>query len=138
MNIAGIFIPKELFGKVTRSVTDPITGTTSRIPVASDLYTAICGTSSLTNCDATVGKLVTLWLPNALVIAAVIFFFLIMGAGWQVIMGAGSEASAQDKAKVQAALTYAVIGFLLIVSAYFILQIVSTIIGVDFANISKL
>jgi hypothetical protein len=104
--------------------------------INSKLYKALCWPLTSTGpsaCSgATTGKLITLWLPNALVLAGIIFFFLIIGAGWQVIMGAGSEASAQDKAKAQAALTYAVIGFLLIVSAYFILQIIGVITGIDF------
>ena len=111
-----------------------VNGSGQRIYNNNNLFKTICGTDYLTKCTATIGNLVTLWLPNALVIAAVIFFFLIIGAGWQVIMGSGSEASAQDKAKAQSALTYAVIGFLLIVSAYFILQILSTVIGVDFID----
>lgn len=102
----------------------------------SNLYKILCPgrtSTSLSSCDeATTGQLITLWLPNALVLAGIIVFFLIIGAGWQVIMGAGSEASAQDKAKAQAALTYAIIGFLLIVSAYFILQIVGVITGINF------
>ena len=38
----------------------------------------------------------------------------------------------QTKAKAQAALTYSVAGFLLIISAYFILQIIGTITGINF------
>ncbi|MDP1743811.1 MAG: hypothetical protein Q8L51_03410 [Candidatus Amesbacteria bacterium] len=98
----------------------------------SAIFKALCGTTDPKCLGATTGKLITLWLPNALVLAGIIFFFLIIGAGWQVIMGAGSEASAQDKAKAQAALTYAIIGFLLIVSAYFILQIIGVITGINF------
>ena len=102
----------------------------------SAIYKALCnlaGGATDPKClGATTGRLITLWLPNALVLAGIIVFFLIIGAGWQVIMGAGNDASAQDKAKAQAALTYAIIGFLLIVSAYFILQIVGVITGIDF------
>ena len=101
--------------------------------VGSRLYTALCVGGPACK-EATTGMLLTLWLPNALIIAGVIFFFLIIGAGWQVIGGAGNEASAQDKAKAQSALTYAVIGFLLIVSVYFILQIVVFVTGFDILN----
>jgi hypothetical protein len=51
-----------------------------------------------------------------------------------MIVGAGNEASAQDKAKAKAAFTYSLIGFLLVVSAYFILQIISTVLGIDFIS----
>jgi len=102
----------------------------------SGLYKALCepvASTGPSNCSsATTGQLISIWLPNGLVLAAIIFFFLIIGAGWRVITGAGSEASSQDKAKAQAALTYAVVGFLLIVSAYFILQIISVVTGINF------
>ena len=61
-------------------------------------------------------------------------FFLIMGAGFSMLTNAGNEASAQDKAKAKAALTYSVIGFLLVVAAYFILQVIGVVLGVDFIN----
>lgn len=73
-------------------------------------------------------------LPNTIVAAGVIFFFLILGSGFMMIKSAGTDASPQDSAKAKNAVTFSVIGFLLIVSAYFILQIVGTILGVDFTT----
>lgn len=83
-------------------------------------------------CNLGPSQLVSLLLPNVLILAGVIFFLLIIGGGFSLIAGAGKEASAQDKAKAQAAITYGVIGFLLVVSAYFILQIVGVITGINF------
>ena len=82
----------------------------------------------------TFGELIKTLLPNILVLAGVIFFILILAGGVGMIAGAGKESSAQDKAKAQGAITYGMIGFLLVISAYFILQIVGKIIGVDFIN----
>jgi hypothetical protein len=84
--------------------------------------------------DTLITQPLTVLLPTIIIISGIIFFFWIMIAGWGVIASAGEEASAQDKAKAKAALTYAVVGFLLIVSSYFILQIVQTITGVKFIN----
>ncbi len=83
-------------------------------------------------CDFPPSVLISILLPNILVLAGVIFFGLIVAGGWSYIIGAGGEPSAQDKAKAKAAITYGVVGFLLVISAYFILQIVETVTGVKF------
>lgn len=86
------------------------------------------------NYNFPIGQLISIVLPNVLVLAGAIFFILILAGGVGMVAGAGKESSAQDKAKAQGAITYGVIGFLLVISAYFILQIVGKIIGVDFIN----
>jgi len=88
--------------------------------------------SFFSTCNITPLSFITVFLPNLLLISGVIFFFIMIGAGWAVLAGAGKDQSAQDKAKAQAALTYSVAGFLLIISAYFILQIIGTITGINF------
>lgn len=90
------------------------------------------GADTLAGSD--IGNLVSTFLPTAIAGAGVIFFFLILGAGFMMIKSAGSQGSPQDAAKAKAALTYAVTGFLLVVFAYFILQIVGAIVGVNFLN----
>lgn len=82
----------------------------------------------------TPGELIGLLLPNLLILAGVIFFGLILGGGFMMIAGAGKEENAQDKAKAQGAITYGVIGFLLVISAYFILQIIGTVTGINFIS----
>lgn len=81
-----------------------------------------------------IGQTVSYLLPNIIGAAAIIMFLLMIGAGFTMISTAGHESSAQDKAKASAALTYSVIGFLLVVSAYFILQVIGGVLGVDFLN----
>ena len=81
-----------------------------------------------------IGQTISYLLPNIIGVSAIIMFFLIMGAGFSMLTNAGNEASAQDKAKAKAALTYSVIGFLLVVAAYFILQVIGVVLGVDFIN----
>lgn len=116
--LADINITEQFFG----------VGTTQQSP----WWITLC--NSLARCDAGPGILISTLLPNLLILAGVIFFLLILGGGFMLIHGAGKESSPQDKAKAQAAITYGVIGFLLVVSAYFILQIVGVITGVDFIN----
>ena len=84
---------------------------------------------------STPGQIINKLLPNVIAAAAVIFFVLILGGGFTLVKNAGSQASPQDTAKAKAAITYGVIGFLLVVSAYSILQIVKLITGIDFLNI---
>ena len=81
-----------------------------------------------------IGSLVTSLLPNLLVLAGAIFFLLMVGAGFMKIHSAGNDANAQDTAKAKNAVTFAVIGFLLVISAYFILQIIGVITGIDFTK----
>ena len=85
-----------------------------------------------------VGKLISTILPNIIVLAGVIFFFLILFGGFGMIIGAGHNASPQEAAKAKAALTYGLVGFLLVVSAYFILQMISTATGVPFFSYNNL
>jgi hypothetical protein len=80
------------------------------------------------------GELISLLVPNIISLAAVIFFLLILGAGFAMVVGAGKEANPQSAAKAKAALTFAVVGFLLVISAYFILQILRVMTGVDFLS----
>ena len=101
-------------------------------PQQSPWWVTLC--NSIARCDAGPSIFISTFLPNALVFAGIIFFGLIVAGGWGYLLGAGGEPSAQDKAKAKAAITYGVIGFLLVVSAYFILQIIRVITGVDFLN----
>ncbi|KKU29139.1 MAG: hypothetical protein UX80_C0019G0010 [Candidatus Amesbacteria bacterium GW2011_GWA2_47_11b] len=100
------------------------------LPTQSNWWMTLCG--SVARCDAGPGIFISTLLPNILVLAGIIFFFMIVAGGWGYLLGAGGEPSAQDKAKAKAALTWGVAGFLLVVSAYFILQIIWVVTGVNF------
>lgn len=69
------------------------------------------------------GSLIANLLPNILVVAGLIFLFLIIHAGFGIITGAGGDPKTIAKSKQT--MTYGIIGFLIIVTAYFILQILS-------------
>lgn len=81
-----------------------------------------------------VGALVSVLLPNAIIAAGVIFFILMVLGAFGMIVSAGQEANPQLTAKAKAAVTYGFVGFLIVVSAYFILQLVSTATGVNLNN----
>lgn len=72
----------------------------------------------------TLGGFISSFLPKILIIAGVIFFFLTVIAGFGVVAGAGSgDAHRQEKAK--SFLTYMVIGFVIIFTSYWIVQLIS-------------
>ena len=81
--------------------------------------------------NANLGTLITSLLPNALIGAGVIFLFLLLGAGFSMISSAGRD-DAKAAAQAKNTITFSVIGFLLVISAYFILQAVGVITGIDF------
>lgn len=83
---------------------------------------------------ASPGQLISLLLPNVIIVSGIVFFVMILFGGFGMITSAGKQSSPQEMAKSKNAITYGVIGFLLVVSAYFILQIVSTIMAVNLMN----
>ncbi len=78
-----------------------------------------------------VSTLINVIARNVLMIAGIIAFIAVIVAGIRVITSAG-DVKAQEENK--GALTAAVIGLLLIFGAYFILQIVSAILGFNLLN----
>lgn len=83
--------------------------------------------------DYGLGQLVSIILSNALVVAGVIFLFLLVAGGIGMIAGAGGN-NPEQAAKGRQAATSAVIGFIIIVAAYWITQIIETITGVKILN----
>ncbi len=80
---------------------------------------------------ATLGKLLSPLIQNALIFTALAAFVATIFAGFQYITSQG------DKAKVQQAtnmLNYALIGLVLAVAAFVITQIIGKIGGFDFLN----
>ncbi len=66
-------------------------------------------------------------------IAGIIFMFLLIFGGFSVIMGSGS----QDTNKIQQgqkAIVAAVVGFIIIVGSYFIIQLIEVLTGVQILN----
>lgn len=79
----------------------------------------------------TLSSLVNVLLNNALTIAGVIAFVAVVITGLKIIQSAG-DAKAQEQSK--GAFTAAVIGLIIIIGAYFILQIAETLLGYPILN----
>jgi len=80
-----------------------------------------------------VGPLISSFLKNSLVIAGVILLGLILFGGVGMITSAGSGDSKKAE-QSQKTITSAVIGFLIVFCAYFIIQIIETITGLNILN----
>ena len=74
------------------------------------------------------GELVSKLFPLALLVAGIIFFGLVIVAGFNLMTGAGSD-DAHKKEKWRQVLTSGAIGLLIIFASYFILQVINFITG---------
>jgi len=79
------------------------------------------------------GNLVSVILSNAVVIAAVILFILILAGGIMIIAGAGSG-NKEGVGKGKAAVTAAVIGFVIVFIAYWIILLMQNVFGFQILN----
>lgn len=76
----------------------------------------------------TVGSLVSVIGQNAFVLAGVIAFVILIFGGFAILTGAGAGDTKQLE-KGKQAMTGAVIGLLIIIGSFWILQIIETITG---------
>ena len=74
------------------------------------------------------GQLINILLPNVLTIAGVIAFIFVIVAGFKMVTHAGSG-DAKELEGDKNALTSALIGLLLIFCAFFIIQVMSILLG---------
>jgi len=77
-----------------------------------------------------IGQIVSLFLSNAGIVAGVVFLFLLIVAGYTMINGAGSG-DPKKFAQGKDIIIFAFIGFLIIFAAYWIIQIIELITGLD-------
>jgi hypothetical protein len=75
-----------------------------------------------------VGGLVSAFMSNAIVLAGIILLFLLFFGGFSYISGAG-KSDPQRAAQGKAAITAAIIGFLLIFFSYWIIKAVELMFG---------
>ncbi|HSW90101.1 MAG TPA: hypothetical protein VLH19_04490 [Patescibacteria group bacterium] len=79
----------------------------------------------------TLSSFINLLLPMAFIIAGLIFLFLLIGGGFTIVSSAGNPKGV-EQGKNQ--LMTAVIGFIVIFSAFWIIQIIETFTGVKIFN----
>lgn len=77
-----------------------------------------------------IGSLVNILIKNILVIAGIAFFLMFIVAGFRFIQKAGKLEPAEFQ-KIKDTMSAAVVGLLLIVSAYWLVRIIETITGVN-------
>ena len=77
-----------------------------------------------------VGELVSILVSNALVLAGIIFLFLLVGGGVLMVAGAG-RSDPEQAGKGRKAATSAVIGFIIIFASYWIIQIIELVTGIE-------
>lgn len=78
----------------------------------------------------TFGDLVSVIVRNAFVLAGIISFLLLVFGGFGVIIAAGSGDTKQLE-KGKQTITYAALGLILVVTSYWIVQIIETVSGVS-------
>ena len=76
-----------------------------------------------------ISELINRVLPNLMILGGIITFLLLVGGGFMLIQGAGSG-DTEQLSKGKKALTYAIIGLILIFSSYWIIKLVSRVTGV--------
>lgn len=79
----------------------------------------------------TLGGLITTILPNVMIVANIILFFLIVFGGLTMIANAGN---AEKQAQGAQVLTTSLVGFLIIFGSYWIMQILGIITGYGFLD----
>ncbi len=100
---------------------------TSQLDLAEQLkLTKLEGNPTVGETYSSFGVIVNLIVSNLFVLAGIIIFFLIIGAGFSYIK---DTEKGKDEAKNLA--TGAVIGFLVMFSAYWIVQIIKLITGME-------
>lgn len=80
------------------------------------------------------GQLTTVIVGNAFVLAGLISFVLLVFGGFKVIISAGSGDSKSLEQGKQT-ITYAVIGLILVVASYWIVQLIGDLTGVNLLNV---
>jgi hypothetical protein len=87
--------------------------------------------TSVASVYGTLSKFLNLLVPLSFVIAGIILFFLLIAGGFAII-ASGGNAKGVEQGRTQ--VTGAVIGFLVIFAAYWIIQIIQAITGVPILN----
>ncbi len=80
-----------------------------------------------------IGKLTDSFLKTSLTVAGVIFLCLLIFGGLNLIIGAG-DSDPKKAAQSQAIVTNAIIGFLVVILSYFIIQIIEVVTGLPILN----
>ena len=78
-----------------------------------------------------ISDLVSIILNGGMAIAGILILFLLLFGGFSVIAGAGS-ANTEQSERGKKAITSAVVGFILVFGAYWVIRLIEVIVGVNF------
>ena len=81
----------------------------------------------------TLSSIVTVILKNSITLAGILFLLLLIFGGLMFIIGAGNTDS-KKAAQGKALITDALIGFVVVLMAFFIVQIIETVTGIKILN----
>jgi len=81
----------------------------------------------------TAGTLISVILKNSLTLIGIIMLVLLISGGLMFIIGAGNQDS-KKSAQAKSLITDAVIGFAVVFLAYFIIQIIQVVTGLNILN----
>jgi hypothetical protein len=70
-------------------------------------------------------------LPNVYIIAAIILFLYLVFGGFTMVTAGANKQSLEQGQKI---ITHAIIGFIIIFTSYWIIQIIEVVAGVDLLN----
>lgn len=76
------------------------------------------------------GEMMSVFLSNAIILAGMIFFFMIIYSGFKIIIGAG-QGNPQNMEEAKKTLTTSFIGFSLVFAAFFIIRIIEQITSLN-------
>ena len=76
------------------------------------------------------GEMISVLLPNLYILAGVIFLVLLIAGGFGIIISSG-KGMKEGIAKGSKTVTVALIGLLVIIGSYWLIQIISAITGID-------
>ncbi len=88
-------------------------------------------TNTVADTFGTPAKIISTIVPNIFVFAGVIFFFLLLLGGFSIITSNGDSKNTEKGVQQ---ITGAVVGFLIIITSYWIIQIVEIITGLKILN----
>lgn len=80
------------------------------------------------------GSLISTIVSAALVLAGIIMLFLFVLGGIGIIAGAGND-NPESMAKGRQAITSAIIGIIIVIAAYWIIQIIESVTGLNILNV---
>lgn len=106
----------------------------AQVPIGPNLNNGAGG--SIGQTYTSFGPLINAILKNSLTIAGIIFLALLIFGGVNMIASAGSSDS-KKAAQSKQTITSALIGLIVVVSAYFIIEIIEVITGLNILNFTN-